>query len=126
MFYLVILSALSVEVFTSGLRNWSLKQDEPGSTECTYKMRYYSYWGILRFAVTLTLIAIMLVKALEHEWFSTMYGVIISPTHLGDAGRVYVITGNFCSATASLKTVVTRDTFYYISVLLICLHVCYA
>src|SRR5690349_13016545 len=54
MFYLVVVFCFVVwKVLTSGLRNWSLKQDETGSAECTHKMRLYSYWGIFAFAITL-------------------------------------------------------------------------
>ena len=70
-------------VLSRGLRYWSLKQDETGAARCTYKMRFYSYWGIFAFAVTLTLAAIMWMKALQHEWFSTMYGVFILPAACG-------------------------------------------
>ena len=38
-------------------------------------MRFHSSWGIAAFAFTLTLAAIMWMKALQHQWFSTMYGV---------------------------------------------------
>ena len=38
-------------------------------------MRFHSSWGIWAFALTLTLGAIMWMKALQHQWFSTMYGV---------------------------------------------------
>ena len=42
---------------------------------CTRKLRVHSAYGIYVFAFSLTLAAIMWVKALEHQWFSTMYGV---------------------------------------------------
>jgi hypothetical protein len=38
-------------------------------------MRFHSSWGIWAFGLTLTLGAIMWMKALQHQWFSTMYGV---------------------------------------------------
>ena len=62
-------------LLASRLRYWSLQQDETGAAQCTYKMRFYASWGIFAFAITLTLAAIMWMKALQHEWFSTMYGV---------------------------------------------------
>jgi hypothetical protein len=57
------------------LRYWSLKQDEDGNARCTHRMRFYSCWGIFAFGVTLTLAAIMWMKGLQYQWFSTMYGV---------------------------------------------------
>jgi hypothetical protein len=63
-------------VLTRGLRKWSLKQDETGAAECTYKMRTYSSWCIFAFAVTLSLAALLWMQAMQHQWFSTMYGVV--------------------------------------------------
>ena len=57
------------------LRFWSLKQDGDGAAWCTYRMRACSAWGMVAFACTLTLGAIMWMKALQHQWYSTMYGV---------------------------------------------------
>ena len=57
------------------LRYWSLRQDETGDARCTYAMRFHSCWGIVAFAVTVTMAIILWVKTLEHQWFSTMYGV---------------------------------------------------
>src|SRR5882724_8720511 len=37
-------------LLSSQLSRWSLKQDETGAAECTYKMRFYSGWGIVAFA----------------------------------------------------------------------------
>ena len=57
------------------LRKWSLEQDKTGAALCTFKMRKHSAYGIYLFAFTLTLAAVLWMKALEHQWFSTMYGV---------------------------------------------------
>lgn len=57
------------------LRYWSLKQDESGAAECTYRMRKLAAGGIFLFAITLTLAAIDWMMTLQHQWFSTMYGV---------------------------------------------------
>ncbi|MEK7685994.1 MAG: hypothetical protein AAB466_11285 [Verrucomicrobiota bacterium] len=75
-FYLVSAACFGLWwLLSSRLRYWSLQQDETGAAQCTYKMRFYASWGIFAFAITLTLAAIMWMKALQHEWFSTMYGV---------------------------------------------------
>jgi hypothetical protein len=75
-FYLAAVACFGLwALLTSRLRHWSLKQDEDGSARCTYRMRFHSSWGIWAFGLTLTLGAIMWMKALQHQWFSTMYGV---------------------------------------------------
>src|ERR1041385_2698597 len=83
-------------LLSNRLRYWSLKQDvqatdnwatkpsaigrllgvnkdSPGSVECTRQMRKFSALGIFLFALTFTLGAIMWMKGLQHEWYSTMY-----------------------------------------------------
>jgi len=62
-------------LLTSRLRFWSLKQDQTGEAVCTHKMRFYSGWGIVVFALTLTFSAVLWVKALQYQWFSAIYGV---------------------------------------------------
>jgi hypothetical protein len=57
------------------LRYWSLKQDADGAAEGTHRMRFHSTWGIFAYGFTLTLGAIMWMKGLQHQWYSTMYGV---------------------------------------------------
>jgi len=52
-----------------------VKQDEVGGAEPTYRMRFLSCLGIFLFAFSLTLAVIMWMKGLQHQWFSTMYGV---------------------------------------------------
>jgi hypothetical protein len=75
-FYIVVVVNFLVWwVLSHGLRRWSIAQDATGDAKCTFKMRGFAYWGIFAFAVTATLAAIMWMKALEHQWFSTMYGV---------------------------------------------------
>src|ERR1019366_4268262 len=75
-FHLAAVACFAVwALVTSRLRYWSLKQDEDGAARCTYRLRFHSSWGIWAFALTLTLGAIMWMKALQHQWFSTMYGV---------------------------------------------------
>lgn len=75
-FYIISIGCFLVWWFLSNrLKHWSIKQDATGSAECTHQMRFYSYIGIFLFAFSLTLGAIMWMKALQHQWFSTMYGV---------------------------------------------------
>ena len=75
-FYLIALILFGVWTFLSHrLRYWSLRQDQSGEVECTRQMRKLAAWGIFAFGFSLTLAAIMWVKSLEWQWFSTMYGV---------------------------------------------------
>ncbi|MDB6125696.1 MAG: hypothetical protein JWQ71_4689 [Pedosphaera sp.] len=126
-FYIVAMICFAVWAFLSyKLRYWSLKQDQTGSVECTRKMRRFSAVGVFLFAVTLTLAAIMWMKALQHEWFSTMYGVWYF------AGSMWITIFTVYSITALLKRqgplreVATEKTFYYIGSLMFAFTVFYA
>lgn len=62
-------------MLTNRLRSWSLEQDKTGDAKATYRMRFWSGLGVVLYALTLTLAAVMWMKGLMYEWFSTMYGV---------------------------------------------------
>jgi hypothetical protein len=75
-FYLAAVFCLGVwAVVAWRLRYWSLKQDQDGAARCTYRMRFHASWGIFAFGTTVTLAVIMWMKALQYQWFSSMYGV---------------------------------------------------
>ncbi|PYI88908.1 MAG: hypothetical protein DME26_02535 [Verrucomicrobia bacterium] len=127
MFYVVALVCFAIwALLAYKLRYWSLRQDETGSPECTYKMRLYSAVGIFLFALTLTLAAIMWVKALQHQWFSTMYGVYYFAGSVWlTLATVYVITV-ILKRAGPLRGVVRQEQFYFIGSLLFAFTVFYA
>lgn len=126
-FYLVsAFCLLSWWVLANRLRYWSLKQDETGSVECTRKMRCYSAAGVFVFGITLTLAAIMWMKALQHEWFSTMYGVwYFAGSMWITVATVYVIA-LLLQRQGPLRGVVHEKTYYYIGSILFAFTVFYA
>jgi hypothetical protein len=76
MFYVAAIICFGVwGLLAHRLRYWSLQQDQTGAAEPTYRMRFYSGIGIFLYAITLTLGAVMWMKGLQWQWFSTMYGV---------------------------------------------------
>jgi len=108
------------------LKRWSIEQDKTGDARCTFKMRLYSYWGIFAFAITTTLAAIMWMKALQHQWFSTMYGVWYF------AGSVWLTIGTAYSIMAVLdrqrilSPVLHNHQFYFLGTLFFAFTVFYA
>lgn len=56
-------------------RKWSIAQDKDGKAIWTSKARKLAAGGIFYFAFTLTLVCFYLMKSLQHQFFSTMYGV---------------------------------------------------
>ncbi|MFM8359404.1 MAG: hypothetical protein ACKOET_12715 [Verrucomicrobiota bacterium] len=56
-------------------RRWSMAQDKDGAAVWTGHARKLAAAGIFYFALTLTLVCFYLMKSLQHQFFSTMYGV---------------------------------------------------
>jgi hypothetical protein len=126
-FYIVSAAMfLLLWVLTRGLRLWSLKQDETGGSLPTYKMRAYACWGIFAFAATLTGAAIMWMKGMMHEWFSTMYGVIYFAGSVWMAlALAYVIT-MILNRQGILTEVLHEHQYYFLGSLLFAFTVFYA
>ncbi len=126
-FLLISLACFAVWwLLTNRLRYWSLKQDETGGALPTYKMRFHCYWGIFAFAITLTLAVFMWMTALEHEWFSTMYGVFYFAGSVWmTLALVYTIT-MVLSRQGVLTKVLHEHQFYFIGSLLFAFTVFYA
>jgi len=113
-------------ILTHGLRYWSLQQDKTGEAKCTVKMRVYACWGIAAFAFTLTFAIILWVKTLEHEWFSTMYGVYYFAESVWTTlATVYIIT-LILKRTGPLAQVATVRQFHDIGALWLVFTVFYA
>jgi hypothetical protein len=126
-FYLIALGLFALWSFLSyKLRFWSLKQDEKGAPECTYKMRQYSAWGIYAFAFSLTLGAIMWVKGLEWQWFSTMYGVYYFAASVWTTLATLYILALVLQKTGSLGQVLQPRHFKDLGTLLFAFTVFYA
>jgi hypothetical protein len=126
-FYLVSIALFLIWwLLTRGLRNWSLKQDITGGSLPTYKMRGYSYWGIFAFAGTLTAAAVMWMKGMQWQWFSTMYGVVYFASSVWMAlALAYVIT-MVLNRQGVLSEVLHEHQFYFIGSLMFAFTVFYA
>jgi hypothetical protein len=113
-------------LLTHGLRYWSLEQDKTGDAKCTYRMRSYSYWGIFAFAVTLTFAAIMWMKAQQHEWYSTMYGVIYFASSAWVALALSYVITMILHRQDVLTEVLHEHQYYFIGSLMFAFTVFYA
>jgi len=108
------------------LRYWSLDQDRTGAALPTYRMRFHSGYGVVLLAITLSLGAVMWMKALQHQWFSTMYGVyyFAGSTWLTLA-TVYIITA-ILDRQGVLTDVLHDHQYYFLGSLLFAFTVFYA
>jgi hypothetical protein len=108
------------------LRATSLSQDQTGEAACTIRMRVTSCYGIFLFAVTLTLAAVLWMKSLEYEWFSTMYGVYYFAASVWTAlATVYVVAVTLKRA-GPLEQVMGSRQFHDLGVLWFAFTVFYA
>lgn len=104
-------------LLSSRLRYWSLKQDETGEAVCTRKMRFYSGWGIVVFALTLTFSGVLWVKALQYQWFSAIYGVYFFAESAWIALATVYIIGAVMLRQQILSDVLKPNYFYFIGML---------
>jgi hypothetical protein len=104
-------------LLTARLRYWSLRQDVTGEALCTCKMRFYSGWGILAFAATLTGAAVLWLKSLEYQWFSAMYGVYFFAISAWASLAVIYILTVVLQRQRAIDVVMRANQFYYIGVL---------
>ena len=130
-FYGTALAVFAVWAWLSyNLRKWSLLQDTTRDNavrvQCTRKLRMHSAYGIYAFAFSLTMGAIMWMKALEHQWFSTMYGVYYYAASVWTTlGTLYVIVA-VLKRTGPLSAVVSARQMHDIGVLWLAFTVFYA
>jgi len=89
-------------------------------------MRFYSFWGIFAFAITLTLAAIMWMKALQHEWFSTMYGVWYFAASVWVTLPTVYLIAVILKRQGPLREVVQEKQIYFIGSLMLAFTVFWA
>ena len=126
-FYGIAVGLFAIWTWLSwNLRRWSLRQDQTGEALCTYKLRKYSAGGIYIFAFTLTLGAIMWMKSIEHQWFSTMYGVYYFAGSVWVAISTVYVIAMLLQRTGPLARVAGTRQFHDLGVLLLAFTVFYA
>ena len=104
-------------LLSARLAYWSLRQDVTGAAECTHKMRFHSGWGIVAFAITLTLASVFWVKALQYQWYSAMYGVyFFASTTWVTLATIYVLMV-ILQRQRILDRVLHDNQFYLLGVL---------
>ncbi|MGZ8938376.1 MAG: hypothetical protein ACXW32_04105 [Limisphaerales bacterium] len=126
-FFVVAILCFTIWTVVSwALRSQSLAQDRTGSPVHTKRMRVIACIGVVLFALSLTMGVIMWVKALHHQWFSTMFGVwYFAGSTWVTLATVYFIT--MClKRMGPLKDVVGPTQFYFIGSLIFAFTVFYA
>ncbi|MDX1953505.1 MAG: hypothetical protein SFY81_15125 [Verrucomicrobiota bacterium] len=125
-FYVVSFAILGIWSWMAlSFRRYSLMQDKDGSPVWTYKSRRLAAAGVFIFAFSVTLAAIYWMKSLQHQFFSTMYGVYYFAGSTWVAlGTIYFLINKFRFGV--LKEVIFRRQMHDIGVLLFAFTVFYA
>ena len=126
-FFIIAIACFVVWTLVSwGLRSQSLAQDRTGSYVHTKRMRVLACVGVVLFALSLTMGVIMWIKALHHQWFSTMFGVwYFAGSTWVTLATVYFITMTL-NRMGPLRDVVGKTQFYFLGSLLFAFTVFYA
>lgn len=126
-FYIRAVALFAIWILLSWrLRYWSLQQDQTGAAECTYRMRRLAAAGVFLFAISLTLAAIDWMKSLQHQWFSTMYGVYYFAGSVWvTLATVYLII-SWMKEAGPLRELIQPRQLHDVGVLLLAFTVFYA
>lgn len=114
-YYIAVVAMFAIWfLYSNRLRYWSLRQDETGSVQCTRRMRFFSASGVMFFAVTVTLAAIMWMKGLMDEWYSTMYGVCYFAASVWVTLPTVYVIALILQRTTVLGRLIKPKTYYMI------------
>jgi hypothetical protein len=125
----VVVSLLLFAIWTwlsNSLRKHSLGQDEAGAATHTHSLRKLAAGGIFIFAFSLTLGVIYWMKSLEHQWFSTMYGVYYFAGSVWTTLATTYLLAAVLQRTGHLTPVLRDTTFKDIGTLFFAFTVFYA
>lgn len=96
---------------SSILRNRSMAQDKDGAAKHTFTLRKVAIAGIPTLAICLTFGGIDWLKALNHHWFSTMWGVYLFAGAAGASMALLVLTCKWLQSLGYLKPV-TKEHYH--------------
>jgi hypothetical protein len=120
MFYVTAAGCFGVWwLLAARLRHWSLKQDQDGSAECTRRMRGLSAWGLVAYALTLTLAAILWMQMLQYRWYSTMYGVYYFAGCVWVALAAAYVIAAALDRRGLLRETMSSEQYYFLGSLLL-------
>ena len=126
-FTLIPLLITSWGLIARSFRGNSLAQDKDGAASWTRKNRVLAAWGIFYFSLTLTLVVFYLMKSLQHQFFSTMYGVYYFAGSMWLTFiTTYILAQYFSQPGKALEQVVSKRQIHDLGVLFFAFTVFYA
>jgi len=110
---------------SSVLRNRSRAQDKDGAAKHTFTMRKFGVAGIPTMAICITFAGIDWMKALNHHWFSTMWGVYLFAGAAGASMALLILTCKWLQSLGYLKPV-TEEHYHLMGKFLLAFTVFWA
>ena len=103
-----------VEVFITAVSTkfFGHSVEERPSVKCSRMMNLHASYGIIVFALSLTLASIYWMKGLQHQWFSTMYGVYYFAGSVWVALATSYLISLWLKTNGPLQHVVRESTFH--------------
>lgn len=111
------ISFLGWMFLASRFRRNSFHQDQDGDIKWTRSSRVWSAVGLPFTAVTLSLVVILWVKALDYHWFSTMYGVWYFAECVRGALAIGILIMCWLTTRGDYQGVLTKNHWYSIGML---------
>ena len=93
-------------------RRMSVRQDETGDTNLTFRMRWWAPLSTLTFALSVTYAAFDWIMSLNPHWFSTMFGVIIFAGCMVSGFASLILMGNWLQKNGALTTTLTTGNYH--------------
>jgi hypothetical protein len=90
-------------------RRFSLQQDRSGDPRLSLRMRYIANGGLFLFAVCFTFFVFDYLMALDHHWFSTMWGVYLFAGSAQSSMALLILISNFLWTRGYLKGLMTEE-----------------
>ena len=106
-------------LMTARINYWSLRQDVTGDPLCTYKMRFHSGWGVIVLALTMVFAPVLWMQAVQFQWYSAIYGVYFFANCAWLVLATLYILMMILQRQRILDSVLHRNQFYFIGVLLL-------
>ena len=117
---------LAEKILSTLARAMGLTFEKDLQIRCQRMRRLHAAWGIFAFAFLLTMGAIFWVKSLQHQWFSTMYGVYYFAGSVWLTYATVYVIALVLQRGGPLAEVVRPSTFKDIATMFFCFTVFYA
>ncbi|QQL44636.1 hypothetical protein [Sulfuriroseicoccus oceanibius] len=94
------------------MRKWSVRQDSEGGVKLTFRMRRAACGFMIIFALAMTFVALDMVMAIDHHWFSTMWGVYVFAGSALSGMATIILATTYIRSKGYMKGVVSSEHYH--------------